>query len=68
MTSENNANNSSGNYSENNGYCPKCNSKLYPLDEKYMREFNMCSYCVTYSKTYNKEIVRKDDIKIGDKL
>lgn len=34
-------------------YCPKCKSKLYPIDEKYMKEHGVCSYCVTFNKVGN---------------
>ena len=33
-----------------NPYCPKCHSRLYPVDDKPMREKGVCSYCVTYSR------------------
>lgn len=32
------------------GYCPKCRSRLYPVDEEYMRKHGVCSYCVTVQK------------------
>jgi hypothetical protein len=31
-------------------YCPKCKSRLYPIDEKPMKKHGVCSYCVTYKK------------------
>lgn len=31
-----------------NGYCPKCRSKLYPIDDAYMAKFGRCSACVTW--------------------
>ena len=31
-------------------YCPKCKSKLYPIDEDYIIKYNKCSYCVTWEK------------------
>jgi len=30
-------------------YCPKCKSRLYPLDTEYIKNHNMCSYCVTFT-------------------
>jgi len=26
-------------------YCPKCYSKLYPVDDKPMQQLGVCSYC-----------------------
>lgn len=34
-------------------YCPKCGSQLYPIDEKYIKEYGVCSYCVTYRRKSN---------------
>jgi DNA-directed RNA polymerase subunit M/transcription elongation factor TFIIS len=44
------------------GYCPKCHSRLYPDDEKYMKYTGVCGYCVSFDKTgryrdtYNKGV------------
>ena len=35
-------------------YCPKCGSRLYPDDEKYIRYAGVCSYCVSYDGTTDK--------------
>ena len=29
-------------------YCPKCGSRLYPLDGEYIRKYGVCSYCITF--------------------
>lgn len=29
-------------------YCPRCKSRLFPIDEDYIREHGKCSYCCTY--------------------
>jgi len=39
-------------------YCPKCKSLLYPIDEEYMAERGICSYCCTYDHR-----LRGDDFK-----
>jgi DNA-directed RNA polymerase subunit M/transcription elongation factor TFIIS len=41
------------------GYCPKCGSKLYPADEKYMAVAGVCSSCVTYDDTPDKRFKSK---------
>lgn len=35
-------------------YCPKCQSKLYPDDEKYMRYAGVCGGCVSFDTTPDK--------------
>jgi DNA-directed RNA polymerase subunit M/transcription elongation factor TFIIS len=40
-------------------YCPKCKSRLYPDDEKYMKAVGVCSYCVTWDNTPDKRIQKK---------
>lgn len=32
-------------------YCPKCKSRLYPIDNDYIIKTGVCSYCVTYDNT-----------------
>jgi hypothetical protein len=32
-------------------HCPKCGSRLYPVDEQYMEKAGVCSYCVTNDTT-----------------
>lgn len=39
-------------------YCPKCKSLLYPIDEKYIEEHGVCSYCITYNHR-----LERDDFK-----
>lgn len=29
-------------------YCPKCKSRLYPIDTDAIKKHGVCSYCVTY--------------------
>lgn len=29
-------------------YCPKCSSRLYPLDVEYIKKYGVCSYCGTF--------------------
>ena len=36
-------------------YCPKCKSRLYPIDEEYMKKYGKCSYCVTYGSKEKEE-------------
>jgi hypothetical protein len=36
------------------GCCPKCGSKLYPDDERFMRHAGVCGYCVSWDKTPDK--------------
>ena len=31
-------------------YCPKCRSKLYPVDDEYMKKYGLCSYCISFKK------------------
>ena len=47
------------------GYCPKCKSKIYPLDVDYLAKYGVCSYCVTYKKKENihEQEIRKDSEK-----
>jgi DNA-directed RNA polymerase subunit M/transcription elongation factor TFIIS len=40
-------------------YCPKCKSCLYPIDEEYMAERGMCSYCCTYTHRLTSEDIKK---------
>ena len=35
-------------------YCPKCKSRLFPDDEKYIQAAGVCGYCVTYDTTPDK--------------
>jgi hypothetical protein len=35
-------------------YCPKCKSKLWPDDDKYIKATGVCSYCVTCDSTPDK--------------
>lgn len=37
-------------------YCPKCKSKLYPMDKEYIEATGVCSYCVTYDNTPDKKL------------
>lgn len=32
-------------------YCPKCKSRLYPDDEKYMQYAGVCGGCVGFDRT-----------------
>ena len=36
-------------------YCPRCKSKLYPIDDESMNLVNVCSYC----SSTNKELKEK---------
>lgn len=33
------------------GYCPRCKSKLYPDDARYMQGAGVCGSCVTFDGT-----------------
>jgi len=33
-----------------NMYCPRCKSRLYPIDKKYIDKYSVCSNCITYEK------------------
>jgi hypothetical protein len=35
-------------------YCPKCKSKLYPDDDKFIISVGVCGYCVTFDNTPDK--------------
>lgn len=30
-------------------YCPRCRSRLYPVDRVPMESYGVCSYCVTWA-------------------
>lgn len=44
-------------------YCPKCKSKLFPIDAEYIRKFGICSYCITYKGEVNGTDTNKDQSK-----
>ena len=35
-------------------YCPKCRSRLYPDDSKYMEAIGVCGSCAMWNETYKK--------------
>jgi hypothetical protein len=39
-------------------YCPRCRSRLFPDDAKYISKAGVCSYCVTYDNTPDKRFQR----------
>lgn len=44
------------------GYCPRCGSKLYPQDEKYMKAIGVCSYCGTYNQKFREELAEHERV------
>lgn len=51
-----------------NSYCPKCGSRLYPIDEEYIRKHGVCSYCVTVKRMYEPKKQKKTIIKFLNKV
>jgi len=47
------------------GYCVLCGSKLYPLDDDYIKVFGICSYCVTVARKAKARCKHCDELAIG---
>ncbi len=43
----------------NDGFCPKCKSRLYSGDGSYIKFAGVCSYCVCYDNTPDKRFQKK---------
>jgi hypothetical protein len=43
------------------GCCPKCGSRLYSDDERYMKHSGVCSGCVSWDKTPDKRFQKAYD-------
>jgi hypothetical protein len=43
------------------GCCPKCGSRLYHDDERYMKHAGVCGGCVSWDKTPNKRYQKAYD-------
>lgn len=47
------------------GYCGSCGSKLYPLDDDYIKAFGICSHCVTVARKAKARCNHCDKIAVG---